>query len=103
MRKIIISAVILMLCPAAIMGYNAYQESSSLDALLLENIEALAEPAAAGQGCFMTVTYDPEGVITTEEEAQEEIGEENKWFLDVIYCGTCDWVPVTSASATSTC
>jgi len=94
MRKIIISVVILMLCPAAIMGYNAYQESSSLDALLLENVEALAKPAAAGRPCFLGIKFDQEAEATLEEGG---------WILEVVFCGTCDWIAVTEASSMSTC
>ena len=100
MRKtiIIIAAAGLMLCVSLLTGYNTCQKPLTLDPLLLENIQALAEITVFERACFKAVEYDP-----VEEEEVEEGEEGGGWIMEVVYCGTCDWVPATSASKPGEC
>lgn len=93
MKKIFIALVSLMLFTGAFFGYNAYQKIS-MDPLLKENIQALAEITVFERPCFLTVTFDKEAETTLDEGG---------WILEVIFCGTCDWLPIIDASNVDNC
>lgn len=83
MKKIFVSVAILAITAVAAFNVNFNCQEDSVATLGIANVEALAnDESVAGKTCYKS--------ITTKASSQ------------VIYCGTCTWVPGTYSIGSGT-